>query len=136
MADNNFDWYKFHEVGCNLYDGGSDEELRTAINRFYYGAFCYARDYLIVNKIFHNNDLKEKICSNTGKVHEATRLIFKEEKKKINPKKGYNVHKYLYNLREYRNKVDYDSDADFNLNFMARKAKSYSEKIFDIVKNL
>ena len=83
----NFDWYKFHEVGCVLYETGGEENLRTAINRFYYGSFCQARDFLLNNNIFYNKTLKDDICSETGVVHEATRLIYKNEKRKIDKKK-------------------------------------------------
>lgn len=137
MTNNSiFDWYKLHELGCKLYESGSEVELRTAINRFYYGSFCYARDYLIHNKIFVNADLKKDLCSGTGVVHGATQEIFRKEKQKINPKVGRKIHKYLYNLRKYRNKVDYDLSIDFNLEFRAKQSKIFSEKIFEKIDEL
>lgn len=130
---NTFDWYKFYELGCKLFESGSQEDLRTAVNRFYYGAFCYSRDYLINNKIFYNKKYKNDLLSEKGIVHKTTRLIFKEEKRKINPKKGKKIHDKLYNLRIYRNKVDYNANSDFNLELYARKSKSYAKTVFDII---
>lgn len=130
-----FDWHKFYKIGCQLYDDGSEEDLRTAINRFYYGPFCYARDYLINNNIFYNNELKRDLCSGKGIVHEATRLIYKKETRLIDHNKGKKIHDWLFDLREYRNKVDYNSETDFNLKFMARQSKAYSKKIFDTIDN-
>lgn len=130
-----FDWYKFYEVGCRLYEQGSEEDLRTAINRFYYGSFCYARDYLISNNIFHDDALKRDLCSDKGIVHETTRLIFKKEKRLINHNEGKKIHDWLFDLRNYRNKVDYDPKNDFNLKFMAKQSKIYSKKIFDTINN-
>lgn len=128
-----FDWYKFYKLGYILSKHESDEYLRTAINRFYYSAFCYARDYLISKQIFHNKELKNEMLSNTGNVHKATREIFKKEKRQINPKKGRKVHKYLHSLRKNRNKVDYDSNADFDLEHLAKQSEAYSKKIFEII---
>ena len=130
-----FDWYKFYEVGCRLYEQGSEEDLRTAINRFYYGSFCYARDYLISNNIFYDESLKRDLCSGRGIVHETTRLIFKKEKRLINHNEGKKIHDWLFDLRNYRNKVDYDPKNDFNLKFMAKQSKIYSKKIFDTINN-
>lgn len=128
-----FDWYKFYRHGYALSKHESDEYLRTAINRFYYGSFCYARDYLISKQIFHNKELKNEMLSNTSNVHKATREIFKKEKHRINPKKGMKVHKYLHSLRKNRNKVDYDSNTDFDLEHLAKQSETYSKKIFEII---
>ena len=135
ISNSIFDWYKFYEVGCRLYEHGSEEDLRTAINRFYYGSFCYARDYLISNNIFHDDTLKRDLCSGKAIVHETTRLIFKKEKRLINHKDGKKIHDWLFDLRNYRNKVDYDSKNDFNLEFMAKQSKIYSKKIFETIGN-
>ncbi|MDO5841707.1 MAG: hypothetical protein Q4Q24_00365 [Methanobrevibacter ruminantium] len=137
MTNNSiFDWHKFHVVGCRLYESGSEENLRTAINRFYYGSFCQARDYLIHNNIFYDEDLKNDLCSGKGVVHEATRLIFLKEKRLINHRQGKKIHDWLVDLRDYRNRVDYNSSTDFNLEFMTRQSKIYSEKIFNTLENL
>ena len=45
----NFNWYWLHELGSVLLDSADEAYLRTAINRFYFSAFCDARDYLIRN---------------------------------------------------------------------------------------
>ena len=135
ISNSIFDWYKFYKVGCRLYEQGSEEDLRTAINRFYYGSFCYARDYLISNNIFHDNTLKKDLCSGKSIAHETTRVIFKKEKRLINHKDGKKIHDWLLDLRDYRNKVDYDSNNDFQLDFMAKQSKIYSKKIFDTIDN-
>ena len=48
----NFNWYWLHELGAVLLDSDDEAYLRTAINRFYFSAFCETRDYLIRNFAF------------------------------------------------------------------------------------
>lgn len=136
MYNKTFDWYKLHILGCKLYDNGTEEDLRTAINRFYYGAFCHSRDYLISNKIFIDKKHKTELYNPSSKVHSITRFIFKNEKRKLNHKKGKKIHDYLYNLREYRNEADYNSKVLSNLNFMAKRSKYCSEEIFNLIREL
>ena len=50
-------------------------------------------------------------------------------------KDGKKIHDWLLDLRDYRNKVDYNSQNDFNLEFMAKQSKVYSKKIFDTINN-
>ncbi len=51
-ASDDFNWYWLHELGSLLLVRDEEAYLRTGINRFYFSAFCEARDYLINNKIF------------------------------------------------------------------------------------
>ncbi len=51
MTSDNFNWYWLHELGTILLDSDDEAYLRTAINRFYFSAFCEDMDYLIRNKI-------------------------------------------------------------------------------------
>ena len=65
-----------------------------------------------------------------------TKLLEKFLKKKnigLIPKKGMKVHKYLHSLRKNRNKVDYDSNTDFDLEHLAKQSETYSKKIFEII---
>ena len=42
MTSDNFNWYWLHELGTILLDSDDEAYLRTAINRFYFSAFCEA----------------------------------------------------------------------------------------------
>lgn len=77
----NFCWQEFNDLAVELSKSNKEVKLRTAIGRFYYASFCQARDYLINNKIFYNNDLKSQMCSQTSVVHKATINIYKYETK-------------------------------------------------------
>lgn len=131
-----FDWYKFYELGCNLLDENTDESLRTAINRFYYAAFCYARDYLIDNNIFIDDELEEQLKSGTGKSHKATRVLFKYGLDDCDSSKGKTIYDKLYELREYRNRVDYNKESISGLYLMSNRSKIDSKKIFDLIGEL
>ncbi|WP_455644935.1 hypothetical protein [Methanosphaera sp.] len=56
--------------------------MRTAINRFYYAAFCEARDFLIKNieEINCKTKLKKQLTSKKGMGHGATSEIFNNMK--------------------------------------------------------
>lgn len=131
-----FDWHKFYELGCNLLDENTDESLRTAINRFYYAAFCYARDYLVDNNIFINDELDQQLKSGTGKSHKATRDIFKYGLSDYDSPKGRTIHDKLYELRNYRNRVDYNKESISSLSLMTNRSKIDSKKIFDLIDEL
>ena len=62
-ASDDFNWYWLHELGSLLLSSDDEAYLRTAINRFYFSAFCEARDYLIKNKIFYNDKFEKILLS-------------------------------------------------------------------------
>ena len=99
----NFNWYWLHELGSVLIDSDDEAYLRTAINRFYFSAFCEARDYLIRNKIYHNKKLKDMLRSNSGNTHLATRTIYYNANEFDNKKIGYKISTTLKDLRDIRN---------------------------------
>lgn len=133
-----FDWYKFYEVGCFLLEKGEEENLRTAINRFYYASFCFSRDFLIENNIYYNADLKEKLLSGGSDVHRATRDIFKYSKD-LNygrSHKGKKISRKLKDLRDERNRVDYVNERYTSINAVANKCQATSNSIFNLIKDL
>ena len=131
-----FDWYEFYEMGCLLLKKGDEKSLRTAINRFYYASFCRARDYLIKNNIYHNEDLNDKLHSDKSIVHSATRDLFKYATEFRNSGTGRTIHDKLLELRDYRNSVDYDSNKINNLIFYARRSEVDSKKLFNLIQDL
>lgn len=134
-SDSNFKWYSFYEVGCELLEKEDSVYWRTAIGRFYYAAFCEAKDFLIYNNIYCNKDLKSKLTSGKGVVHSATQDIFKYSGDLNSHNGGRFVSDKLRELRDYRNVADYDSDArDFKN--MAFRAKSISKAVFSKLDDL
>lgn len=130
MSSNaNFNWYCFYEVGCELLEKEGEKYWRSAIGRFYYAAFCEARDFLISNNIFYNEDLKDDLTSGKSVVHGATRDIFKYAPEVNFHNEGKNISNKLFELRDYRNFADYD-DQQRNFNFYANRAKADVDVVF------
>ena len=44
---NHFDWYDFFKLANELSERDDEASIRSAISRYYYSAFCSARQYLI-----------------------------------------------------------------------------------------
>ena len=72
-----FDWCDYYYLGKSYSNETNLAKLRTGINRFYYGCFLKSRDYLLDNNIFLNKDSKKIMKSESPKIHEETRKIFK-----------------------------------------------------------
>ena len=130
-----FNWYWLHELGSVLLDSDDEAYLRTAINRFYFSAFCEARDYLIRNKIYHNKKLKDMLRSNSGNTHLATRTIYYNANEFDNKKIGYKISTTLKDLRDIRNTADYETKSKNFKNF-AIDSKKDSLFIFNTLREL
>ena len=125
-----FEWKDFNDIADILINLGTDAAFRTAINRYYFSSFCFARDYIIENKIFRSKKSKNIINSNSSEIHKETREIFKEAPFNHNKFIGEKIYRVLNDLREKRNNVDYDKNASVNLN-LCNYCKARSEIVFD-----
>ena len=135
--ENHFDWRNLYKIGCELAKSDDETYLRTAINRFYYGAFCYARDFLIEKNISGaDRDLHDRLTNGGSDVHGATKECFKYCKNPALRNYGYQIADKLSQLRLYRNQVDYDCDSNHNFQFMAIQSKAFSKYIFDKIDEL
>lgn len=134
-ASDDFNWYWLHELGSLLLVRDEEAYLRTAINRFYFSAFCEARDYLIKNKIFYNDKFEKMLLSGSGKVHSATKNIFKNAIEVNSETIGLDISNALEALRKNRNKVDYESPSK-NFKRTALESQDDSLFVFNALNNL
>ena len=134
-ASDDFNWYWLHELGSLLLSSDDEAYLRTAINRFYFSAFCEARDYLIKNKIFYNDKFEKILLSGSGKVHSATKNIFRNAIEVNNETIGLDIGNALEALRKNRNKVDYESPSK-NFKYSALKSENLSSFVFNTLRKL
>ena len=125
-----FEWKDFNEIADLLINLKSDAAYRTAINRYYFSAFCHARDYLILNKIFRNKKSKIIMNSDSSEIHKETREIFKEAPFNHNKYIGDKIYRVLNDLRQKRNDVDYNKNSSVNLN-LCNYCKAKSKIVFD-----
>lgn len=44
-----FDWSDYYTLATKLSEGSGQAEMRSAISRAYYAAFCKARDFLVLS---------------------------------------------------------------------------------------
>lgn len=131
-----FDWCDYYYLGNSYSNETNVSKLRTGINRFYYSCFLKSRDYLLDNNIFLNKNSKKIMKSNSSKIHEETRNIFKTHPKLNMSKKGKQIAEELKDLREYRNMVDYDAENPKNIKFAYSYCKSRAKKIFELLNEL
>ena len=132
-----FDWHNLYKLGCKLAESDDESYLRTAIIRFYYGSFCYARDFLIEKNIcYADKDLHDRLTSQDSDVHGATKECFKHSNNKALKNYGYQIADKLNQLRQYRNQVDYDSDNKHNFKFMVKQSQAFSKYVFDKIDEL
>ena len=125
-----FDWSEYFNLAKELTQTSEEAELRSAVSRAYYSAFCLARNYwrdiqqdptLWRNKTYDIN------------VHEyvAEEFIYNQSKSQIMIEIG----KDLTRLRIMRNKADYE-DTMFNLQKEARNALMLAQNIISALSNL
>ena len=134
-ASDDFNWYWLHELGSLLLSSDDEAYLRTAINRFYFSAFCEARDYLIKNKIFYNDKFEKMLRSGSGKVHSATKNIFRNAIEVNNETIGLDIGNALEALRKNSNKVYYESPSK-NFKRTALEYKDDSLFVFNALNKL
>ena len=119
-----FDWKKFVLLGKMLCDIKTEESIRTAISRLYYGIFGIVRRYLI--NVKHKYYLEE----HSSKVHRHV----SNELKHSDDSNEKELLKILNRLRVFRNHADYDDkyDEKFFFEFLLENKKDL-EIAMDIV---
>ena len=98
-----FDWIRFVVLGKILLDMKTEESIRAAISRFYYGIFGVLRRYLI------NVKHKYVLMSRGGNVHES---VFRELSKSKDLTES-EISSIFNKLRVMRNHADYDAEFDY-----------------------
>jgi uncharacterized protein (UPF0332 family) len=125
-----FDWSEYFYLAKELADTSKEAELRSAVSRAYYSAFCLARNYLRdiqqYPKLWHN-----KTYDINAHQYVAEKFIYNQSKSQIMIEIG----KDLSRLRKMRNKADYE-DTMFNLKREARTALMLAQNIISALSNL
>ena len=136
MKNNKFDWYAYYKL-ANSYSNEEDiAKLRTGRGRYYYSTFLESRDFILENNVFLD-PFNEKIMKSTsGRVHQETRLTFKNHPKLNKNNACAKIAQSLNVLRKYRNMADYDSRNPKNIKHAYNRCKMKSKKIFDLLDEL
>lgn len=95
-----FDWLKFIDVARLLENYQTEEFIRSAISRYYFGFFGTLRWYLINFKSQYHLSLKK------SKVHTDVSEILKNS----NDSTEFELGRILEKIRRLRNICDYDDD--------------------------
>lgn len=136
MKNHDFDWYEYYELANSYINEEDIAKLRTGMGRFYYSSFLESRDFILENKMFLNN-INEKIMkSHSGRVHQETRLTFKNNEKLNKDNVGTKIAQNLNVLRKYRNMVDYNSKNPENITHIYKRCQMKSKEIFDLLNRL
>ena len=133
VEDNYFDWYGYYELANSYKDEEDAAKLRTGMGRYYYSSFLESRDFILENNMFLN-PFNEKIMKSTsGRVHQETRLTFKNHPQLNNNNNGAKIAQSLNVLRKYRNISDYDSKNPRNLKHAYNRCQMKAKKIFELL---
>lgn len=118
-----FDWSEYFYLAKELAETSEEAELRSAVSRAYYSAFCLARNYLRDIQQYPKLWRKKTYEINSHK-YVAEKFIYNQSKSQIMIEIG----KDLSRLRKMRNKADYE-DTMFNLKREARTALMLAQNI-------
>lgn len=125
-----FDWSEYFNLAKELGETSKEAELRSAVSRAYYSAFCLARNYL--------RDIQQYPRLWRNKTYEIDAHQYVAEKFIHNQSKSQpmiEIGKDLTRLRKMRNKADYE-DTIFNLQKEARNALMLAQNIISALSNL
>ncbi len=118
-----FDWSEYFNLAKELAETSEEAELRSAVSRAYYSAFCLARNYL--------RDIEQDPTLSRNKTYDinvhkyvADEFIHHKSKSKTMIEIGNDLNR----LRPRRNKADYE-DTIFNLQKEARTALMLAQNI-------
>jgi len=123
----NFHWSGFINVARQLHDESEhdaepESKVRCAVSRFYYGAFCYTRDYMIQNCKFQS--------SNNYEDHSHIRDFLRS----LGKSQLADAATDLQTLHEWRKTCDYRSDKNrSDPTKWSKKASEMASKIIDAV---
>jgi hypothetical protein len=103
-----FDWREFIELGKSLIKEGTqvqlnESKLRSAVSRFYYGAFCFTRNYM-------EQEYHFKRSGGHSDHKDLQEYLEKQWKSHL-----FLVAERLQDLQEWREKCDYDDDLSLSL---------------------
>jgi uncharacterized protein (UPF0332 family) len=125
-----FDWSEYFNLAKELAETSKEAELRSAVSRAYYSAFCLARNYL--RDIQQDTKLwRKKTYDINAHQYVAEKFIYNQSKSQTMREIG----KDLSRLRKMRNKADYE-DTMFNLKREARTALMLAQNIISALSNL
>lgn len=97
-----FDWKRFVVLGKMLCDIKTEESIRTAISRLYYGIFGIVRRYLInVKHKYYLGEYSAKVHKHVSNELKCSKDSSEQELSEI-----------LNILRVFRNHADYDDEFD------------------------
>ncbi|MEG4628907.1 HEPN domain-containing protein [Microcoleus sp. AR_TQ3_B6] len=118
-----FEWSEYFYLAKELAETSKEAELRSAVSRAYYSAFCLARNYL--RDLQQDPKLwRKKTYDINAHQYVAEKFIYNQSKSQIMIEIG----KDLSRLRKMRNKADYE-DTMFNLKREARTALMLAHNI-------
>lgn len=124
-----FDWSEYFNLAKDLAETSEEAELRSAVSRAYYSAFCLARNYL--RDIQQYPRLWRNITYDiNAHKYVAEKFIYNQSKSQIMIEIG----KDLNRLRKMRNKADYEDTR--NLKREARTALMLAQNIISALSNL
>ena len=125
-----FDWSEYFNLAKELAETSEEAELRSAVSRAYYSAFCLARNYL--------RDIEQDPRLSRNKtydinVHEyvAKEFIHHQPKSQTRIEIGNDLNR----LRPRRNNADYE-DTMFNLPTQATTALKLADNIIALLSKL
>jgi hypothetical protein len=136
MKNNDFDWKDYYKLANSYCNEDDAAKLRTGMGRYYYSSFLESRDFILENNMFLNPFNERIMKSSSGRVHQETRLTFKNNPKLNNNNEGIKIAQSLNVLRKYRNMVDYDSKNPNNIEHVYNRCQMKSKKIFDLLDQL
>jgi len=124
-----FDWSEYFNLAKELAETSKEAELRSAVSRAYYSAFCLARNYL--RDIEQDPRLSHNQTDINVHKYVADEFIHHKSKSKTMIEIG----KDLNRLRPRRNKADYE-DIIFNLPKEVITALMLAENIISALRKL
>ncbi len=125
-----FDWSEYFYLAKELAETSEEAELRSAVSRAYYSAFCLARNYL--RDIQLDSRLSwHKTYDINAHQYVAEKFIYNQSKSQTMIEIGQNLNR----LRKMRNKADYE-DTIFYLKKEARTALMLAQNIMSALSKL
>ena len=125
-----FEWSEYFNLAKELAETSKEAELRSAVSRAYYSAFCLARNYL--------RDIQQYPRLWRNKTYDINAHQYVAEKFIYNQSKSQTmieIGKDLSRLRKMRNKADYENTM-FNLKREARTALMLAQNIISALSKL
>jgi uncharacterized protein (UPF0332 family) len=125
-----FDWSEYFYLAKELAETSEEAELRSAVSRAYYSAFCLARNYW---RDIQQDPRLSRNKTNDINDHQYVAKEFIYNQSKSQPM--IEIGKDLTRLRIMRNKADYEATI-FNLKREARTALMLAQNIISALSNL